>query len=127
VSPRISSAEFKALARGKPLPRPETDVVRAILLYLAMVPGVTAWCMNSRVVFLPGKKGRMRPVRFGVPGIPDIYGWRAPGGRTLAIEVKRPTEKRVRRDQEIFLARVAAAGGIALVARSVDDVAKVIR
>jgi hypothetical protein len=42
-------------------------------------------------------------------------------GRFLAIEVKRPGG-RVSPDQELFLARVRKAGGIGLVAYSVDDV-----
>lgn len=52
-------------------------------------------------------------------GVADILGcWE---GRMLAIEVKRPGGK-VTDDQEKFLKKVAENGGIAFVARSVDDV-----
>lgn len=146
VSPRISTAELKAIARGTPLPRPETDVVGAILKYLALVRGVCAWRMNSRVITMPGKGGRPRPVRFGgVKGMPDIQGiwsrecpftirtacWLCNATGFVAtpfyIEAKRPDEKRVRQAQEAFLTRVTAAGAIAFVARGIEDVAKVIR
>jgi hypothetical protein len=127
MSPRISVEQFEALHRGKPLPRPESDVVAAILAYLATVRGVIAWRQNTGAVAVAAtERTRRRFIRFGVKGLPDILGFRAPDARTIGIEVKRPTEQRVRREQELFLARLAAAGGIALVARSVDDVAAVI-
>lgn len=53
------------------------------------------------------------------PGISDILGCHK--GRMLAIEVK--TERgRVSEVQERFLERINAEGGLAFVARSVDDV-----
>ena len=52
-------------------------------------------------------------------GVADIIGvW---NGRFLAIEVKHP-EGRLTEDQERFLGKVRAHGGIGLIARSVDDV-----
>jgi hypothetical protein len=52
-------------------------------------------------------------------GISDLVGiWQ---GRYLAIEVKRPGG-RLRPDQQRFIDRVRIEGGIAFVARSVDDV-----
>jgi hypothetical protein len=52
-------------------------------------------------------------------GVADIIGvW---NGRFLAIEVKRP-DGRLTEDQERFIGKIRAHGGIALVARSVDDV-----
>ncbi len=53
-------------------------------------------------------------------GVSDLIGI-APGGKFLAIEVK--TEKgRLTEHQERFLEAVRRSGGIALVARSVEDV-----
>jgi hypothetical protein len=52
-------------------------------------------------------------------GVSDILGvWK---GRLLAIEVKRPGGK-VSDEQQAFIDRVNKLGGIAFVARSVDDV-----
>jgi Holliday junction resolvase len=55
----------------------------------------------------------------GAKGVADILG--CYGGRMLAIEVK--TDRgRLSDDQQRFLDNVNAAGGIAFVAKSVDDV-----
>jgi len=56
-------------------------------------------------------------------GIADILGVLPPDGKFLAIEVKRPGRKPTERQRQ-FLEQVEAAGGIALVAYSVEDVAK---
>jgi len=53
-------------------------------------------------------------------GISDIIGvW---NGRFIAIEVKRPTGGIVSPEQNAFIMRIKQAGGIAFIARSVDDV-----
>ncbi len=66
----------------------ETQIVRAILEYLR-ARGFWAERRNSRVMMLPGKGGRLRPVRFGgVKGASDIIAV-GPQGRFIAIEVKR--------------------------------------
>lgn len=54
-------------------------------------------------------------------GVSDILGM-TKEGRFFAIECKSPTSKRVTEDQLAFLNRVNVAGGIGIVARSVDDV-----
>ena len=64
-------------------------------------------------------------IRYGVcnPGGSDLIGWTRTG-RFLAIEVK--SEKgRLTVVQENFLSSVAKAGGIAICARSVEDVLKI--
>lgn len=53
------------------------------------------------------------------PGVPDIVGCYQ--GRMLAIEVK--TDRgRVSEHQQRFIDNINAAGGLAIVARSIDDV-----
>jgi hypothetical protein len=101
-------------------PRTETEIQRAILEFLGCVPGRFTR-MNSRVVMLPGKGGKERPVRFGEKGMADIIGVLKPSGRYVAIEVKRPGEQPTP-EQEAFLREVADCNGIAIVARSVQDV-----
>lgn len=59
-------------------------------------------------------------IRFGFPGMPDVLG-QLPGGRLLAIEVKRPSGK-VTDDQAAFIERANYGGALAFVARSVSDV-----
>lgn len=53
------------------------------------------------------------------PGVPDIIGvWK---GRMLGIEIKSPSGK-VTDAQQAFINRINHEGGLAFVARSVDDV-----
>lgn len=63
-----------------------------------------------------------RPQRFGLcRGSSDLIGIHR--GRFVAIEVKSATG-RATREQIAFLGMVRALGGIAVLARSVDDVAR---
>lgn len=135
--------------QGEP-PRRETELVRAILDYLARCPGVVAWRMNVGMAMLPGRGGQLQPVRFGVRGMADVIGWvdhcRYPAGepidthsnpipcvgrgmyhvpRFLALEVKRPGRP-LRPEQAAFLEQVHQAGGLAARVESVDDVRRVL-
>jgi hypothetical protein len=75
------------------------------------------------------------PVRYGLqPGSSDLIGWRTVTitpemvGQQVAvftsIEVKTPTG-RLRPEQKLWLDAVQAAGGIAGVARSVEDALRI--
>lgn len=120
-----------AVMRKPPAPsRKEREIQAAILEFLRTVPGVVAWRQNVGAV----KTGE-RFIRFGVKGISDIIGWRVHdpicadvaackrAAHFLAIEVKKPGEHPTQ-EQAVFLKNVAEDGGIAIVARSVDDVVK---
>lgn len=97
---------------------PESAVLRACLDYLA-VRGIMAWRNNSGLAMMRGRGGKPQPVRFGKKGSSDILGV-LPGGRLLAVECKasdgKPTDEQI-----AFLDRVRAAGGVAILARSLDD------
>lgn len=103
----------------------EAPILAAILEYLA-IRQVYAWRQNSGAVKLADKTGKTRFVRFGFPGCSDIIGvigheipeWE---GRPLAIEVKSPTGKATM-EQLVFLGEIAKRGGLAFIARSVEDV-----
>jgi hypothetical protein len=163
--PRLTPADAARLGRRRKechkngtvsRPRRESEIQREILRYLNTVPGVVAFRMNTGA--MRGEhKGKRWFVRFGVPGMSDVIGWRtfeaashvtvgAPcdacdrgerktvqvgradahvhlknAARFLAVEVKRPGES-LRPAQAAFLESVRRAGGIAIVAHSVDDV-----
>lgn len=63
-------------------------------------------------------KGRKRFVRFGEKGAADIIGI-LPGGRFLAIEVKRQGEP-LRPEQFDWLLRISASGGCAFMVDDLD-------
>ncbi len=106
--------------RLKALQPSEHQIQAAILRYLAISPRV-AWAerMNTGAIKIPAANGRDRFLRFGFPGCPDILG-QLTDGRLLAIEVKSPTG-RASEAQAAFLALVATHGGVAILARSIDD------
>ena len=101
--------------------RPERQIQRAIMDYLG-VRGIFCWPMNRE------RAGRARASHIGVKGISDIIGIVTPmatrlgtPGRLVAVEVKRPGEEPTIH-QEGFLGVIRLAGGLAFVARSVQDV-----
>ena len=63
--------------------------------------------------------GSTRPVRYGLPGAPDILGV-LPGGRMLAVEVKVERD-RVREEQRLWHRRAVELGALVIVARSLED------
>ncbi len=96
---------------------PESAVLDAVLKALRLHRKV-AWVQRINSGMLKDATGR--PVRFGFVGCADVIG-QTVTGRFLAVEAKRvgryPTP-----DQAAFLERVVRHGGVAFVARSVDDV-----
>jgi len=96
----------------------EAAVQRQILAYLKLAR-IFHWRANTGAMTVQAR-GRKRFVRFGSPGVSDILGI-LPGGRFLAIEVKRPRLGRLTADQAAFQANVRAAGGIAVCVCSVEE------
>lgn len=66
------------------------------------------------------RKGSKRYLRFAFPGCSDVLG-QLTSGHFLAVEVKRPSTGPTD-EQAAFLAQVNRAGGLAFIARSVEDV-----
>ena len=62
-------------------------------------------------------------IRLAAPGVSDLIGWTH--GRFVAVEVKGP-RGRVTDEQAAFLELVRRSGGLAGVARSVDDARAII-
>ena len=103
-------------------PKPtEKQIQNAILEWLE-IRGAFAW-QNDSVGIWDANRGayRKRMGRFCIRGASDILGiWR---GWPLAIEVKRHDGK-LSDDQEWFLEKFRDAGGIGIVARSLEDAIK---
>ena len=101
----------------------EIEIQSAIMRLLRRHPAI-AWAkrMNSgagKLAYADGGKSRF--IRFGFPGCPDIWAQLKDGGRLCCIEVKTATGT-LTPEQAAFLALVNETGGVAFVARSVDDV-----
>ena len=97
-------------------------MLAAVRKALAYHPRV-AWHerLNSgagQLAFADGSQSQW--IRFAWRGAPDLIG-QLTDGRMLAVEVKRPS-CRLRPEQTAFLDVVRRHGGVAFVARSVDDV-----
>lgn len=102
--------------RGRSKRQPESLIENAILRYLNM-QGIYCWKNKTQGTYDPVKKiYRANTVKKGVADILGIL----PNGRFLAIEVK--TKKgQLTVHQKDFLRQVSKNGGLAFVARSVDD------
>jgi hypothetical protein len=99
---------------------PEGAVVKVCLDYLKL-RGAYVWRNNTGA--LRDKKNR--PVFFGRVGSSDIIGL-LPGGRFIAVECKAPGGHPGEHQIE-FLNQVEKMGGLAVIARSVEDLEKSLR
>ena len=88
----------------------EKDIVQAILRYLKTVPYCFAWKTHGGM--------------YGTAGIPDIIA--CVEGRFFAFEVKTAIGK-VTPLQAATIQKILAAGGMAAVVRSVDEVRAILR
>lgn len=95
-----------------------SDLVNAILLLLS--PHGLAW--NNNTGALKDKTDRL--VRYGLPGSSDVLA--CIKGRFIGVEAKVGRDQH-RQNQKDFAAAVRAAGGIYILARSVDDVSNTLK
>jgi hypothetical protein len=107
----------------------EAAIQQDIRLALGQCPGIRAFRQNVGAYKDP-RSGRV--IRYGLAtGSADLIGWQTVViteamvgqrfARFLSVEVKTPTG-RLSPEQETWQAAVQKAGGIAVVARSVDDI-----
>lgn len=107
---------------------PEGQVKNAICQWLRLAwPTLMFWLNDSKGTWHPGRKIFLKKnSKFDLNGVSDILGILAPEGVFVAIEVKAPRGV-LSPAQAAFLARVKRAGGIAIEARSIEDVNRGIR
>ena len=98
----------------------EKDIQNLILQWLNLSgPSVMAWRQNAGMIFTQDGEGKTKGIKLGMVGISDIIGiWH---GKPLAIEVKQP-RKNPTAYQLKFLNDFTIAGGIGLVAHSLEEV-----
>ena len=87
----------------------EADIVKVIMKNLKTVPGCFCWKEHGGM--------------YGTAGIPDIIA--CIGGQFFGFEVKTDSGKPTKL-QEATIRKILAAGGTALVVRSVDEVRTVV-
>ena len=107
------------LPKSKKVPN-ENSITNAILTYLNCQPNTFAWRNNTTGIYDSRKKCyRARTGKYNIKGVADILGI-TNDGRFIAIEVKRPGG-RASREQQYYLSRIKALGGIAGIATSVIE------
>lgn len=114
--------EVKQRAAPKPSGNPtEAQILKAVLAAVKLHPKVArVWRQNSGTFAEQNRDGSTRYVRANTAhGMSDLMGF-LKDGRVLAIECKSATGKLAPHQKE-FLDKITAAGGVAGVARSVDD------
>lgn len=100
---------------------PEGRVIADVLAYLKVL-GVFAWRNNTGASQVKRPNGSLGFVRYGHVGSSDIIGL-LPDGTFLAVECK-AKHGCLSEHQARFLADVASRGGVAIVARCIEDVDK---
>jgi hypothetical protein len=100
--------------------RLETDIQKGILAYLNLFGFF--WKVQINGLY-DRQTGRWR--KTGMKGTSDIIGVLR-GGRFMSVEVKRPGNEPTLH-QLLFMQRVRAAGGIAIVASSVENVSHILQ
>ena len=116
-----SQPKRQKLYKGKPSVK-EADVLSSVLEYLHYCHKVV-WAHRLNSGAYKTQAGQW--VKFGWVGAPDIIG-QLTDGRLLAIECK-SSKGQVRAEQATFLNAVSSGNGVAIVARSVEDVIKTFR
>lgn len=99
----------------------EKEIQKTMLEWLTYQPSTFVWRQNSGAMYTDSKTGRHGFKTASVDGISDIMG--VYKGYPLAIEVKRPGEKPTEYQMD-FLTKFAKAGGIAMVASSLEEMIK---
>ena len=113
----------------RPVAPSESSAQAAVLRYLRLDRRV-AWVQrfNTGAHLTEETQGNGKPkrrfIRYAFPGCSDLLG-QLRDGRFLAVEVKTRTG-RVSATQRAFLATVERNGGVAILARSVEDVSQML-
>jgi hypothetical protein len=94
------------------------DLTKTIVHYLNL-NGFECWRQNTTGLYDP-TKGIFRKNPRQKVGIPDIIGYRKLDGRFIGVEIKTGPDT-LSLPQQIFLRELRQAGGIALVAGSLDE------
>lgn len=95
----------------------EKQIQDQMLQWLAYQPKTFVWRQNAGSMFVDSPTGRHGFRSASVQGISDIMGvWQ---GKPIAIEVKRPGKKPTEMQND-FLKRFAGAGGLSIVAFSME-------
>jgi hypothetical protein len=119
---RVEDSKRATRPRKRRLDATEAQILAACLQLLAVHPRV-AWAarFNSGMAMLPGRDGKMQPVRFGFAGCPDILG-QLRDGRALGVEVKSRTG-RLSVEQTAHLNMMRLNNAVAGMVRSADELA----
>jgi hypothetical protein len=120
---RLSTKQLAKMQAGTAPPPPrESEIQRNIIAYLEMLGAVVVRCNSGVLVAADGRR-RLKTVSCSAGSVSDILAVYC--GRFCAFEVKRPKGKPTV-GQSQFLDAVLAAGGVAAVVCSIEDVERVI-
>lgn len=107
-----------------PLAAPKCLMREAAILHRCMLALSEAGCTVFRAQVGTFWTADGRPVRIGVPGHSDLYGFR-PDGRMFFVETK-SERGTLSADQKNFLQRMRSRGAVAVVARDPDDCVRLV-
>lgn len=118
--------EKRKYTKGASKEPKESDILKAVMQAVRLHPKVAiVWRQNSGTFKVGGEESKRYVRANSQRGMSDVMGT-LKDGRTLAIEVKSRMGV-LQQHQKDFLDKINAAGGLAFVARSVDDVLKALK
>jgi hypothetical protein len=97
----------------------ESVLLRQVLALL-QARRVPHWRNNVGAAWFRGPRGRVRVVRFGVAGLPDVFAVLPPAGRLLGLELKSPQGRQTAAQRAVAVA-LTAAGALCAVVRDVRE------
>ncbi len=100
--------------------QPTHNELKVQIVELLTLRGWLAWSNNTGAFPVEDGKHERRYVRFGRKGSADIFAVRPGDGRFYSIEVKVGKDD-LRDDQRQWMHDVRAHGGVAIVARNLQD------
>lgn len=107
--------------------KPESGVQKAVIDYLKLAVGCPVVIrVNSGTVLIPKPGGGRYAFRGADKGTSDIVGM-LPDARFFAFETKRVKGGRTTDEQQEFIDRVIAGGGVGGVVKGIEDVERILK
>lgn len=98
----------------------ENNVVDVVMTYLSYKKDYFCWRNNNQAVWDAKNNCFRKSPKYSIKGVADIIGIHKPSGKFIAIECKKERSY-PSKEQKWFLETINKFGGIAFVARTIDD------
>jgi len=119
-----NARNIESIGKQKSIAAISANALTRHALRVLDLKGFHVWRQNNGAVYDPVKKVFRR--NSSTPGISDIIGFHRKTGQFIACEIKAGKDK-LSPEQEVFLAGVKRAGGVALVIRAIGELEEIFK